>query len=95
MINVIAQFEVKPALSAQFIELCQQLIQQTQQEEGCISYHLQQNTEQANHFVFIEQWKSKDALNLHFSTPHFTSIVPQLVALSEKDPIVQTFVKVE
>ena len=59
-----------------------------------VSYELQQNSEQANHYVFIEQWKSKADLEQHFATPHFTSIVPVLVEYCEQAPVVQTFQKV-
>ena len=51
-----------------FLAQCQELIKHTRQETGCVSYELQQNSEQANHYVFIEQWKSKADLEQHFAT---------------------------
>ena len=95
MITVIAQFSVKENKINDFLAKCQELIKHTRQEAGCVSYELQQNTEQANHYVFLEQWKSKADLELHFATPHFTSSVPVLVEYCEQAPVVQTFQKAE
>ena len=95
MITVIAQFSVKENKINDFLAKCQELIKHTRQEAGCVSYELQQNTEQANHYVFLEQGKSKADLELHFATPHFTSIVPVLVEYCEQAPVVQTFQKAE
>lgn len=94
MLTVMAQFSVKADKINDFLTQCQELIKHTRQETGCVSYELQQNSEQANHYVFIEQWKSKADLEQHFATPHFTSIVPVLVEYCEQAPVVQTFQKV-
>ena len=95
MINVIAQFSVKSENIPQFLAKCQELIKHTRQEAGCVSYELQKNTEQANHYVFLEQWKSKADVEQHLTTPHFTSIVPVLIEYCEQSPVVQTFQKAE
>ena len=58
MITVIAQFSVKADKINDFLAQCQELIKHTRQETGCVSYELQQNSEQANHMFFIEQWKA-------------------------------------
>ena len=39
-------------------------------ESGCISYRLYEDTEIQNDFVFVEEWESNEALQLHFATPH-------------------------
>ena len=46
MITVVAQFEVKPAELDQFLQHCDELIAETRKENGCLSYHLYQNTQQ-------------------------------------------------
>ena len=63
MITVIAQFSVKADKINDFLAQCQELIKHTRKETGCVSYELQQNSEQANHYVFIEQWKIR--INIH------------------------------
>jgi quinol monooxygenase YgiN len=44
-------------------------------EAGCISYRLYEDTEIANEFVFVEEWESMDALELHFRTPHIAEFM--------------------
>ena len=76
MIHILANFEVKSDKLSDFIKLCNELIVESRQEEGCISYHFQQNIEKKNHFVFVEEWKSNEAIEKHNSSKHFTKIVP-------------------
>ena len=79
MIHILAQFSVKEDKVSEFIELCKELVKESRQEEGCISYNLQQNREKDNHLVFVD------------ATEHFTKIVPMLVELCEKAPTIETF----
>lgn len=43
----------------------------TRAEAGCISYGFYEDTENPNHFIFIEEWESQEALNAHTQTAHF------------------------
>ena len=91
MIHILANFEVKNDKLSNFIKLCNELIEKSRAEEGCVSYHLQQNTERENYLVFVEEWKSNEAIEKHNSSEHFTRIVPLLVEMCEDAPIIQTF----
>ena len=91
MIHILANFEVKNDKLSNFIKLCNELIEESRKEEGCVSYHLQQNTERENYLVFVEEWKSNEAIEKHNSSEHFTRIVPLLVEMCEDAPIIQTF----
>lgn len=93
MIHILASFEVKNDKLSDFISLCNELIEESRKEKGCISYHLQQNTERENHLVFIEEWESNEAIKQHNTSRHFTRIVPLLVEMCESAPIIQTFNK--
>ena len=93
MIHILASFEVKNDKLSDFIKLCNELIKESRAEEGCVSYHLQQNTEKENHLVFVEEWKSNEAIEKHNASGHFTRIVPLLVEMCENAPIIQTFNK--
>ena len=93
MIHILASFEVKNDKLSDFISLCNELIEKSRKEKGCISYHLQQNTERENHLVFIEEWESNEAIKQHNASRHFTRIVPLLVEMCESAPIIQTFNK--
>ena len=91
MIHILAGFKVKNDKLSDFIKLCNELIKESRAEEGCVSYHLQQNTEKENHLVFVEEWKSNEAIEKHNSSEHFTRIVPLLVEMCEDAPVIQTF----
>ena len=91
MIHILAGFKVKNDKLSDFIKLCNELIEESRKEEGCVSYHLQQNTERENYLVFVEEWKSNEAIEKHNSSEHFTRIVPLLVEMCEDAPIIQTF----
>ena len=91
MIHILASFEVKNDKLSDFIKLCNELIKESRAEEGCVSYHLQQNTERENHLVFVEEWKSNEAIEKHNASVHFTRIVPLLVEMCENAPVIQTF----
>jgi quinol monooxygenase YgiN len=47
----------------------------SREEEGCISYRVYEDTEQANDFVFVEEWESNEALQRHFATPHIAEFM--------------------
>ena len=91
MIHILASFEVKNDKLQEFVELCNELIRESRQEEGCVSYNLQQDIKRENHFVFVEQWKSNEAIEKHNSSSHFTRIVPMLVEICEKAPVIEVF----
>ena len=91
MIHILASFKVKNDKLSDFIKLCNELIEESRKEEGCVSYHLQQNSERENYLVFVEEWKSNEAIEKHNSSEHFTRIVPLLVEMCEDAPIIQTF----
>ena len=91
MIHILASFKVKNDKLSDFIKLCNELIEESRKEEGCVSYHLQQNTERENYLVFVEEWKSNEAIEKHNLSEHFTRIVPLLVEMCEDAPVIQTF----
>ena len=91
MIHILAGFKVKNDKLSDFIKLCNELIEESRKEEGCVSYHLQQNTERENYLVFVEEWKSNEAIEKHNSSSHFTRIVPMLVEICEKAPVIEVF----
>ncbi len=49
------------------------LIPTTRQEEGCINYDLHQDNDNPAHFVFYENWESRDLWQTHMSAPHLAA----------------------
>lgn len=46
------------------------LIDITRAEEGCINYDLHQDNENPVHFLFYENWESRDLWQAHMNNPH-------------------------
>lgn len=78
MLKVIAQHFIKPEYIDQVRPLYQELIEKTRQEPLCISYALFTNQQEPGHFVFVEEWPDKAALDTHCQTEHFRRLVPAI-----------------
>ncbi len=46
------------------------LIEITRAEEGCINYDLHQDNEDLSHFVFYENWESRELWQAHMANQH-------------------------
>ena len=48
----------------------EKLIEPTQAEEGCINYDLHQDNENPAHFLFFENWESRELWQVHMEGQH-------------------------
>ena len=46
------------------------LIEVTQAETGCINYDLHQDNENPAHFMFYENWQSRELWQMHMANQH-------------------------
>jgi len=49
------------------------LIPITRAEEGCIRYDLHQDNENHAHFMFYEEWESRELWQTHMNAPHLAA----------------------
>lgn len=84
MITIIAKSIIKEGKIEEFKALTKELIEESRKELGCISYNLNQDLNNKNVLTFIEEWESKEAIEIHNNSVHFTTIVPKLGELREK-----------
>ena len=68
---IIAKVEIKSDMTEEFVDGTVDLIEKSREEEGCISYSLYGDTEDAAKYVFVEEWKDQAAIDFHFDTDHF------------------------
>lgn len=54
------------------------LVEPTRKEAGCLCYNLHQSKTDPTHFMFYEQWASKDALDAHGKSPHMKALGEKL-----------------
>lgn len=83
MLKIISKNVVKEGKVDEFKNLAKELVNESLKEEGCISYSLNEDINNKNVLTFIEEWKDKEAIEVHNSSEHFTSIVPKLKGLKE------------
>jgi len=62
----------------EILSLCRELVDITRGEEGCVNYGVYQDVEHPELLTMIEEWKSREDLDAHLHSEHFTRIVPQL-----------------
>ncbi|HZK96880.1 MAG TPA: antibiotic biosynthesis monooxygenase [Prolixibacteraceae bacterium] len=72
-LNVVAIAETSADRAEELKSVCLGLIEPTRKEEGCISYDLYQDTTIPGRFTFIENWKSKEHLDVHLKSPHLVA----------------------
>lgn len=75
MLNVVAKVVAKPEKAKETEILMKSLVPITQEEEGCISYEVFQETAKSNTYFFLEAWESEEALDKHLSNDHMTNFV--------------------
>lgn len=80
MLKVIAQDFIKAEAVDIVAPLYQELVALTRQEPLCISYDLFVSQKEPGHFIFVETWPDRAALDLHCATEHFRRLVPQIDA---------------
>ena len=69
---IVATLTIKDeAYKAQIEQILHTTVDSTRKEEGNISYVLHQDINNPLVYVVIEVWKSQEAIDYHFSTPHF------------------------
>lgn len=78
MLKVIAEDFIKPEHVAVVTPLYAELVEKTRQEPRCISYELFVDEKDPGHFIFVETWPDRAALDAHCQTEHFTRLVPQI-----------------
>ena len=49
------------------------LIEPTRAEAGCVQYDLHQDNEQPNHFMFFENWESRELWQAHIASQHIAA----------------------
>jgi len=91
MVKVIANNHIKAGNLEKAYPLYEELVAETRKEPGCAGYDLLQDNQDAGHFVFVESWQTQEDLDKHMQSAHFTRILPQLDALSEKTGAVNLF----
>ncbi len=72
----------------------EKLIPITRAEEGCINYDLHQDNENPAHFLFYENWESRELWQAHMSSQHLADYLSatqgavEEITINEMTPVV-------
>jgi quinol monooxygenase YgiN len=81
MLKVVAKNYADPKRIDEILSLCRELVETTRRERGCISYGVYRDAEHPELLTMIEEWESREDLDAHLRSEHFTRLVPQMSKL--------------
>lgn len=85
MLKVIAEDFIKPEALDIVTPLYRELVELTRAEPRCIAYDLFTDQADPGHFVFVEEWPDRAALDAHIASAHFQRLVPQINAHARQE----------
>jgi quinol monooxygenase YgiN len=91
MIVLHATFPLDPAKRAEALDLIEDLVEQSQQEEGMIDYRAATDVSDPNLVRFFEQYEDAAAFEAHSQTDHFQKFEAALPDLLAGEPEVHRF----
>lgn len=86
MLKVIAEDFIKTEAIDTVLPLYKELVAATKNEPLCISYDLYIDEKDPGHFIFIEEWSDKEALDKHCASEHFQRLVPMINKHQKAEP---------
>ena len=70
MLTIVATIHAKPD-QIDFVKAeLEKLPPLTRGEEGCLRYDMHQDNSDPAHFMFYENWESRELWQVHMNTPH-------------------------
>lgn len=85
MISIVAKFKVHDKEENKFLKLVDELGIASRAEKGCIEYNLHKDVEKKLTYCILEKWEDQTAIDKHNNSKHFTSIVPQIVEITQAE----------
>ena len=83
-LHVVAHFHVTDGSADEVERHLAPLVEPTSMEDGCLAYRYYRDNEDANHFVFIEEWRDDDSLDVHLEAGHVLGMLAAVEPLLER-----------
>ena len=81
---IIAKVYIKTGSEADFISAAQEMITNSNKEEGCTGYTLYQDPYEQTNFIFVESYKNQAAVDAHFAAPYFKGFGDKIANMTSK-----------
>lgn len=91
MIVIHASFPIDPDSRDEALDLIEDLVAQSQQEDGIIDYRATTDVIDPNVVRFVEQYENEEAFGAHTQTDHFQELEAALPELLAGEPEVTKF----
>mgnify|MGYP006387831795 FL=1 len=85
-IVVLAKIQPKEGCHDSILELSEELIYESQLEDGNIEYELLQS-DNDNSLTFVEKWESVESLKKHMKSPHFLNFNEDIAEFVQSEDI--------
>lgn len=72
-LTIVANIKANPGQIDLVKAELEKLIAITRTEEGCINYDLHQDNDNPSHFMFYENWESRELWQTHMNAPHLSA----------------------
>ena len=86
---VVATFKAKEGKEAELLEGLRELAENSQNEAGCLTYALHEETLDPGRYVLVENWTSQVALDAHFMQPYIQEAASRGEELLAEPPVVR------
>lgn len=70
MYVIAGKFKCKPEKKDELLSVIESLVIPSRAEDGCISYNCHEDVFTAGDFLFFEEWRSQEDIDLHFTKPY-------------------------
>ena len=78
MLVVTAKMYFKDGKLKEAEHILGELIEKTNQENGCIEYRSYLSNNSPDEIIIIEKWESKEHLDAHMKSKHFVELLPKI-----------------
>ena len=65
------------------------VIEPTLQEEGCLKYELYISENDSSRYFFLEEWRSREDLDIHIASDYIQSLFGNIQSLIESSDIIE------
>lgn len=86
MILIIGRFRIEAEHRTAFLSYIDQLVEHERHVTGCERFEMYEDATQPNHYLMLEQWIDRDALDRHTDTPEFDANEERLAAFFSGEP---------
>jgi quinol monooxygenase YgiN len=88
-LTLIVRIKAKPGRGPDLEAALRAVVEPTHREPGCIRFALHRLVTDANVYVLVERWSSKQALEAHLQEPYLRTLLAQLQELAEPSDVAE------